>query len=162
MSNGVRGQERGRAPSPAQGTVSPCPCPAPALPVGQAGLGRRKEGSPEGSGRESLGYSQHGVTGKDLQEQPQAGHGIIVRSLPTSCPAGPWFPGPGHPAGSLAMPRHVRSHCSGCEQSPCSPWGHTGTEGVGSSPGSDPISVANSDVTGSVPLVPRAQATTGR
>lgn len=63
---------------------------------------------------------------------------------------------------SRIMPRHVRSHCSGCEQSPCSPWGHTGTEGVGSSPGSDPISLASSDVTGSVPLVPRAQATTGR
>lgn len=75
-----------------------------------------------------------------------------------------WFPGPGHPAGSLATPRHLRSHCSGREQSPCSPWGHTGTDGTGSngSPESDPISLASLDVTGSVPLVPRAQATMWR
>lgn len=79
MSSGARGQERGRAPSPAQGTVGPCPSPGPALPAGL----RRKLGSPEGSGRGSLGHSRDGVTGKEPRERPQAGHGVIVRSLPT-------------------------------------------------------------------------------
>lgn len=76
-----RSQRAGAGPRSLPGTrhCGSVSIPRTALPAGL----RRKLGSPEGSGRGSLGYSRDGVTGKEPREQPQAGHGVIVRSLPT-------------------------------------------------------------------------------
>lgn len=132
---GTGGQPRCDSLFPAQGTVSPLPPPAPTLAehllAGQTGLGRRKEGSPEGSSGGNLGWGERRrvLTVKELMEQSRLDR-TQVHAAPASSHLlfhiGAVTLAEDTTACLPVMHGHVGSHCSGCEESPCSALGTCG------------------------------------